>query len=33
LLIRDREGKFPAVFDAVLRDANIDVVLNGRRSR
>jgi putative transposase len=26
-LIRDRDGKFPALFDAVLQDAGIDVVL------
>jgi putative transposase len=30
-LIRDREGKFPALFDAVLKDADIDVVLSGVR--
>jgi transposase InsO family protein len=28
-LIRDRDGKFPALFDAVLRDAGIRVVLSG----
>jgi len=28
-LIRDRDGKYPAVFDAVLKDAGIDVVLSG----
>jgi putative transposase len=28
-LIRDRDGKFPAVFDAVLKDAGIEVVLSG----
>lgn len=28
-LIRDRDGKFPALFDAVLRDAGIEVVLSG----
>jgi hypothetical protein len=28
-LIRDRDGKYPAVFDAVLEDAGIDVVLSG----
>ena len=28
-LIRDRDGKFPALFDAVLRDAGIAVVLSG----
>jgi putative transposase len=27
-LIRDRDGKFPALFDAVLSDAGIDVVLS-----
>jgi hypothetical protein len=27
-LIRDRDGKFPAPFDAVLADAGISVVLN-----
>jgi putative transposase len=31
LLIRDRDGKFPALFDAVLNDAGIDVVLSGIR--
>ncbi|WP_406038362.1 integrase [Micromonospora sp. NBC_00898] len=30
-LIRDRDGKFPALFDAVLKDAGIDVVLSGVR--
>jgi transposase InsO family protein len=30
-LIRDRDGKFPALFDAVLTDAGIDVVLSGIR--
>jgi putative transposase len=30
-LIRDREGKFPEMFDAVLADAGIDVVLSGVR--
>jgi transposase InsO family protein len=30
-LIRDRDGKFPALFDAVLQDAGIDVVLSGVR--
>jgi hypothetical protein len=28
-LIRDRDGKFPALFDAVLADAGIEVVLTG----
>jgi putative transposase len=28
-LIRDRDGKFPARFDAVLKDAGIEVVLSG----
>ena len=30
-LIRDRDGKFPVLFDAVLKDAGIDVVLSGVR--
>jgi transposase InsO family protein len=30
-LIRDRDSKFPALFDAVLTDAGIDVVLSGIR--
>lgn len=30
-LIRDRDGKFPALFDAVLTDAGIVVVLSGVR--
>ncbi|GAA2125062.1 integrase core domain-containing protein [Actinomadura napierensis] len=30
-LIRDRDGKFPEVFDAVLADAGIQVVLTGVR--
>jgi len=30
-LIRDRDGKFPELFDAVLADAGIDVVLSGVR--
>jgi transposase InsO family protein len=29
LLIRDRDGTFPALFDAVLADAGIQVVLSG----
>jgi putative transposase len=29
LLIRDRDGKFPDLFDAVLQDAGIEVVLSG----
>jgi transposase InsO family protein len=28
-LIRDRDGKFPSLFDAVLKDAGIEVVLSG----
>ncbi|RNG38187.1 integrase core domain-containing protein, partial [Streptomyces botrytidirepellens] len=28
-MIRDRDGKFPALFDAVLKDAGIEVVLTG----
>ncbi|MFE2187859.1 hypothetical protein [Streptomyces sp. NPDC059455] len=32
LMIRDRDGKFPALFDAVLKDAGIEVVLS-RASR
>jgi hypothetical protein len=28
-LIRDRDGKFPDLFDAVLADAGIDAVLSG----
>jgi hypothetical protein len=28
-LIRDRDGKFPAPFDAVLKDAGVTVVLSG----
>jgi hypothetical protein len=31
LLIRDRDGKFPALFDTVLADAGIQVVLCGVR--
>ena len=30
-LIRDRDGKYPALFDQVLDDAGIDVVLSGVR--
>jgi transposase InsO family protein len=30
-LIRDRDGKFPELFDAVLGDAGIEVVLTGVR--
>jgi Integrase core domain len=30
-LIRDRDGKFPGLFDAILTDAGIDVVLSGVR--
>lgn len=30
-LIRDRDGKYPALFDAVLADAGINVVLSGVR--
>lgn len=30
-LIRDRDGKFPAVFNAILADAGIEVVLTGVR--
>jgi len=28
-LIRDRDGKFPSLFDTVLRDVSITVVLSG----
>jgi transposase InsO family protein len=31
-LIRDRDGKYPALFDAVLADADIQVVLTGVRT-
>ena len=30
-LIRDRDGKFPTLFDAVLTDADIQIVLSGVR--
>lgn len=30
-LIRDRDGKFPALFDQILADAGIEVVLSGIR--
>ena len=30
-LIRDRDGKFPELFDVVLADAGIEVVLSGVR--
>jgi len=30
-VIRDRDGKFPALFDSVLGDAGIEVVLSGVR--
>ncbi|PRY40538.1 transposase [Umezawaea tangerina] len=30
-LIRDRDGKFPTLFDAVLADAGIQIVLSGVR--
>jgi transposase InsO family protein len=30
-LIRDRDGKFPALFDAILADAGIQVILSGVR--
>jgi putative transposase len=30
-LIRDRDGKFPQLFDAVLQDAGIEIVLSGIR--
>ena len=30
-LIRDRDGKFPPMFDAVLADLGISVVLSGAR--
>ncbi|WP_253209556.1 hypothetical protein [Streptomyces niphimycinicus] len=28
-MIRDRDGKFPGLFDAVLKDAGIEVILSG----
>ena len=28
-LIRDRDGKFPALFDALLKDAGVEIVLSG----
>ncbi|WP_243420760.1 integrase core domain-containing protein [Micromonospora globispora] len=31
-LIRDRDGKFPSLFDTVLNDAGIEVVLSGVRT-
>lgn len=31
LLIRDRDGKFPALFDAILKDAKIEIILSGVR--
>jgi hypothetical protein len=30
-MIRDRDGKFPDLFDAILADAGIHVVLSGVR--
>ena len=30
-LIRDRDGKYPALFDTILADADIKVVLSGVR--
>jgi putative transposase len=30
-LIRDRDGKYPPMFDAILADAGITVVLSGVR--
>ena len=30
-LIRDRDGKYPALFDTVLADAGIEIVLSGVR--
>lgn len=31
-MIRDRDGKYPALFDTVLEDAGIEVVLSGIRT-
>ena len=28
-LVRDRDGKFPALFDDVLMDSGIEIVLSG----
>jgi hypothetical protein len=30
-MIRDRDGKFPALLDAILKEAGIEVVLTGVR--
>ena len=30
-MIRDRDGKFPGLFDAVLKDAGTEIVLSGIR--
>ncbi|MGW1554014.1 hypothetical protein ACWCQX_46750, partial [Streptomyces sp. NPDC002346] len=30
-MIRDRDGKFPELFDAIVKDAGIEVVLSGVR--
>jgi putative transposase len=32
-LIRDRDGKYPALFDAILAGTGIDVMLTGARCR
>jgi hypothetical protein len=32
-LIRDRDGKFPALFDTILADAGIETVLSGSGCR
>jgi putative transposase len=32
-LIRDRDSKFPKLFDAILKDAGFDVVLAASRCR